>query len=92
MGVASKDLVSDDLWEAISPLLPPGPPHDHGGPPRGPNRAALDGILLTLRHGLRWRDLPLELSFGSSVTCWRRLRLLQEHGIWAAVHQVGLNW
>jgi transposase len=48
--------------------------------------------LFILRHGLRWCDLPRELGFGSGVTCWRRLRQWQALGIWAAVHQVVLNW
>jgi transposase len=72
--VASTDPVSDDLWEAIEPLLPPEPSRQHGGPPRVTHRAALGGILFILRHGLRWGDLPHELGYGSGVTCWRRLR------------------
>jgi transposase len=90
--VASTDPVSDDLWEAIQPLLPPEPAHDHGGPPRVPHRAALSGILFILRHGLRWGDLPQALGYGSGITCWRRLRQWQALGIWATVHQVVLNW
>jgi transposase len=57
-----------------------------------PHRAALAGILYVLRHGLRWRDLPQELGYGSGSTCWRRLRQWQELGIWRQVHQVILNW
>jgi transposase len=50
-------------------------------------------MLFILRHGLRWRDLSLELGFGSAgVTCWRRLRQWQDLGVWQAVHQVVLNW
>ncbi|HEX2184092.1 MAG TPA: IS5 family transposase [Chloroflexota bacterium] len=86
------DPLGDALWEAIQPLLPPEPSHPHGGPPRISHRAALGGILFVLRHGLRWRDLPLELGYGSGVTCWRRLRQWQALGIWEAVHQVALNW
>ncbi len=90
--MASKDPVSDDLWEAIQPLLPPEPLATHGGPPRVSHRAALGGILFILRHGLRWCDLPQELGYGSGVTCWRRLRQWQALGIWAVLHQVVLNW
>jgi hypothetical protein len=42
-------------------------------------------------HGLRWRDLPQELGYGSGVTCWRRLRRRQPLGLWAAVHRTRLN-
>ena len=90
--MASTDLISSDLWEAIEPLLPPEPPRRHGGPPRVSHRAAHGGILFILRHGLRWGDLPQELGYGSGVTCWRRVRQWQELGIWATVHQVVLNW
>jgi transposase len=78
--------------EAAQPLLPPGPCTTHGGPPRVPHRAALAGILHVLRHGLRWRDLPRELGYGSGSTCWRRLRRWQAQGIWRRVHQVLLDW
>src|SRR5436309_11070846 len=89
--MASKDLVSDDLWQAIQPLLPPELPRHHGGPPRVPHRTALCGILFILHHGLRWCDLPQRLGYGSGVTCWRRLRQWQQLGIWAML-QVVLNW
>jgi transposase len=52
----------------------------------------LAGILYVLRHGLRWRDLPQELGYGSGSTCWRRLRQWQALGVWRQVHQVILNW
>jgi transposase len=90
--VASRDPISDDLWEAIQPRLPPEPARCHGGPPRVSHRAALGGIVFILRQGLRWNDLPQELGYGSGVTCWRRLRQWQDVGIWSAVHQVVLNW
>lgn len=90
--MATNDLVSAELWEATQPLLPPEPCTTHGGPRRVPHRAALAGILYVLRHGLRWRDLPLELGFGSGSTCWRRLRQWQAQGVWRQVHQVILNW
>lgn len=90
--MATTDPVSDDLWEAIQPLLPPEPQRQHGGSPRIPDRAVLGGIVFILRQGLRWRELPQELGFGSGVTCWRRLRRWQAVGIWHALHEVVLNW
>jgi Putative transposase of IS4/5 family (DUF4096) len=53
--VTTNDLVSDDLWAAIQPLLPPEPCTTHGGPPCVSQRAALAGILYALCLGLRWR-------------------------------------
>ena len=81
--------MSDELWEAIEPCLPPE--RRWGGHPRVPDRAALTGIVYVLRHGLRWRDLPPQLGCGSGVTCWRRLRRWQALGVWAAVHRTLLN-
>jgi transposase len=67
-------LVSEQLWQAIQPLLPaPAPRCD--GRPRVDDRAALAGIVYQLRTGIPWRLLPArELGCGSPVTCWRRLR------------------
>ena len=42
----AKDLVPNELWMFIDPLLPPGPPKPNGGRPRVPGRAALAGIAL----------------------------------------------
>ncbi|WP_037226055.1 transposase, partial [Roseomonas gilardii] len=41
----AKPLVSDDLWAAIEPLLPPEQPKPKGGRPRLADRAALTGIV-----------------------------------------------
>lgn len=69
-----KPQVSDDLWALIHPLLPPEPPKPKGGRPRISDRDALEGILFVLRTGTPWEHLPLELGYGSGMTCWRRLR------------------
>src|SRR5438105_9035046 len=77
-----KPLVSDELWNAIAPLLPPAPPKPKGGRPRVPDRAALAGIIFVLKSGIPWEMLPLEMGCGSGVTCWRRLRSWQRRGVW----------
>jgi transposase len=41
----AKPLVSDELWAAIAPLLPPEQPKPKGGRPPTPDRKALTGIL-----------------------------------------------
>ena len=65
-------LLTDELWGAIAPHLPPHPPSPKGGRPRVDDRAALTGILFVLREGLRWQSLPTEMGCGSGSTCWRR--------------------
>ena len=87
----SKPLVSDALWAAVEPLLPPEPPKPKGGRPRVPDRAALTGILFVLQSGIPWEMLPQEMGCGSGMTCWRRLRAWQEAGVWERLHHVLLD-
>ena len=78
--------IPDDLWTAIAPLLPPGRQKPKGGRPPRPDRAALAGILLVLRTGMAWKDVPAALGC-SGKTCWRRLRDWHEAGVWANLHR-----
>ncbi len=87
----AKELVPDELWEIIEPLLPPEPPKPKGGRPRVDNRAALTGIIFVLKSGIPWEMVPQEMGCGSGVTCWRRLREWQEAGVWERLHQVLLD-
>ncbi len=89
----AKQLVSDELWELIHPLLPPPKPRRFRFPGRKPldNRKALTGILFVLKTGIPWEDLPAEMGCGSGMTCWRRLRDWQAAGVWFALHQLLLT-
>jgi transposase len=87
----AKELVTDDLWETIEPLLPPEPPKPQEGRPRVEDRAALSGIIFVLKSGLPWEMLPQQMGCGSGVTCWRRLREWQEAGVWERLHQTLLD-
>ena len=87
----AKELVTDELWEVIEPLLPPEPPKPQGGRPRVEDRAALSGIIFVLKSGIPWEMLPQEMGCGSGVTCWRRLREWQQAGVWERLHQVLLD-
>ena len=91
MPIMSKQLVSDELWEMIEPLLPKEPLKPNGGRPRVPDRAVLSGIIFVLRSGIPWEMLPLEMGCGSGITCWRRLRDWQEAGVWERLHRVLLD-
>lgn len=64
-----KRLVTDELWEAIEPLLPKELPKPNGGRPRIPDRAALTGIIFVLKSGIPWEMLPQEMGCGSGSTC-----------------------
>jgi transposase len=87
----AKELVTDELWETIEPLLPPEPPKPQGGRPRIDDRAALTGIVFVLKSGIPWEMLPKEMGCGSGMTCWRRLKEWHEAGVWERLHRVLLE-
>ena len=87
----AKELVTDELWDTIEPLLPPEPPKPQGGRPRIDNRAALTGIVFVLKSGIPWEMLPQEMGCGSGMTCWRRLKEWHEAGVWEKLHRVLLD-
>lgn len=87
----AKPLVSDDLWAAVAPLLPPPRPKPKGGRPPVPDRPALTGILFVLKTGIQWEDLPQEMGCGCGMTCWRRLRDWHLAGVWEELHAVFLD-
>ena len=87
----AKELVTDELWEVIEPLLPEEPPKPHGRRPRIDDRAALTGILFVLKSGIPWEMLPQEMGCGSGMTCWRRLKEWHEAGVWEELHRTLLD-
>ena len=87
----AKELVTDELWEVIEPLLPEEPPKPQGGRPRIDDRAALTGILFVLKSGIPWEMLPKEMGCGSGMTCWRRLKEWHEAGVWEELHRTLLD-
>jgi transposase len=89
----AKPLVSDELWEAIQPLLPPPRPRRFRYPGRKPldDRKALTGILFVLKTATPWEELPVEMGCGCGMTCWRRLQAWQQQGVWSRVLQLLLE-
>jgi transposase len=82
-------IVSDDLWEAIEPLIPEVPRRfRHPGRKRIEDRRVLTGILFVLQTGIPWEHLPQEMGCGSGMTCWRRLKEWNDQGVWQALHEV----
>ena len=88
-----KQLVPDELWELIRPLLPPPKPRRRRNPGRKPldRRKALTGILFVLRSGIPWEMLPQEMGCGCGMSCWRYLRLWQQKGVWKKIHELLLS-
>jgi transposase len=86
------ELLPEDLWNEIEPLLPPPlPPSPKGGRPPVCNKAALKGIIFLLRSGVAWQMLPTEAFHVSGSSCWRRFTEWTAAGIWPKVHQRLLN-
>jgi transposase len=82
------DLVPDDVWARVAPLLPQQPErrHRYTGRHRIPDRIALAGILDVLRTGVARREVPPQVVGGSGMTAWRRLRDWSEAGVWPRRH------
>ena len=79
-------MLTDQQWKQIEGLFPaPKMRRDGRGRPWTSNRSCFEGILWVLRVGARWRDLPAVYPNGS--TCWRRLRLWEEQGVWLRAWQ-----
>ena len=82
------DLVPDQLWELVEPLLPAPPRPPYGGRYRTiSDRACLAAIAFMARTSTPWRLLPArELGCGSPSTCWRRLTEWADAGVFDALH------
>ena len=85
----ARQLVTDELWELIEPLIPVKP-RRFRYPGRKPleARKALVGILFVLKTGISWEDLPQEMGCGCGMTCWRRLHEWSEAGVWEKIHKI----
>lgn len=81
-----KELLPDELWTEIEPLLPSHPSQPKGGRPWAEDRNCLRGIVFVLRSGIGWQMLPTEAFGVSGSTCWRRFQEWTEAGIWPEVH------
>lgn len=87
------ELVTDEMWAVIEPLLPPPKARRPRHPGRKPldSRKVLTGIVFVLRSGIPWEMLPKEMGCGCGMTCWNRLAEWQEAGVWDAVHRALLE-
>ena len=82
--------ISDELWEKIEPLLPPGKPHPLGCHRRRvPNRAAMDAIFFVLRTGCQWNALNAT-GICHSSSAHRRFQEWTEAGVFEKLWAQGL--
>lgn len=87
----AKELLPQELWEEIEPLLPPVPQRTGAGRPPVDNRKALRGIIFVLRSGIPWQLLPTEAFGVSGSSCWRKFHEWTLLGIWPYLQQRLLN-
>ena len=75
MTTLADDLVPDELWALVEPLLPAPPRPPYGGRHRTiSDRACVAALVFMARASTPWALLPAkELGCGSATTCWRRL-------------------
>ena len=81
----SRHCVSDSEWEFIRLFVPKertGKP----GRPWSPHRQVINGILMVLRTGIPWADLPSE--FGKAKTVYNRFRRWVKSGLWQKIFEV----
>lgn len=82
----TKQIVSDELWEWVEPLLPrPGLTNrnvQYAGRKRSDNRKVFTGIVFALKTGIPWEYLPATNEWPSGHTCLRRLKEWHRAGVW----------
>lgn len=79
--------VSDETWEAISPLLP-GKKGDPGRTAAN-NRKFVNAVFWLAKTGSPWRDLPER--FGNWNSNFRRFKRWADNGVWERVLEVFSN-
>lgn len=75
----TREVLTDEQWEKIAPLLPPQRPST--GRPAKDHRTMVEAILWIDRTGAPWRDLPEE-KFGSWQSVATRFYRWVEDGVW----------
>src|ERR1700712_1237299 len=83
-GVSRKQLLTDEQWALVEPLLPPQ--RSGRGRPMRDHRQVVEGVIYRYRCGIAWRDLPAVVvrSVADGVEAapplQRRRDLGQDHG------------
>ena len=85
------ELLPDELWNEVQPLLPRHRAQPRGGRPPADDRLCLRGLIFIARSGMAYQLLPTEVFGVSGSTCWRRLRDWTGAGVWPQLHRRLLN-
>lgn len=93
MGLVTKNdnwKISDELWEKMKPLIPPGRKHRFGGHnPRVPDRDSMNAIMFVLRTGCQWNALN-GTGICSSSSAHRRFQEWTRAGVFVKFWKKGL--
>ena len=81
IGMSRNELLSDDMWARIEPLLPDRTPKRGGR--WGDHRAVVEAICWRFRTGSPWRDLPER--FPAWQTVWWRFDRWAKDGTWERI-------
>jgi len=81
------ELLPDELWNLVLPLLPVRPARPRGGRPPADDRKCLAALIFINRSGIPYSMLPAEIFDVSGVTAWRRLRDWTLAGVWPELHR-----
>jgi transposase len=86
-----RELVPDELWKIVEPLIPPQPERPQGGGTRYvEDRAVFTAIVYVLTTGCAWRHLPAEFGV-SKATAHRRFVTWTDAGLWRRLHRAVLD-
>ena len=85
------ELLPNELWNEIKPLLPQHPPQPKGGRPPVDDRRCLRALIFILKSGIGYQTLPTEVFGVSGSTCWRRLRDWTSAEVWPRLLSCLLN-
>lgn len=84
----SRQLVSDEFWERVVPLLPVVERRRrYPGRRRIDDRACLEAMMYVLRTGCQWAMVPAALTGCSGKTAWRRMDEWDRAGVWDRLHE-----
>lgn len=81
-------LVSDEFWEIVKPVLPVVERrHRYPGRKRVDDRACLESIMYVLKTGCQWAMVPADVTGCSGKTAWRRMDEWDRAGVWDELHE-----